>query len=170
MQPSIIQLLEVTFVGVKVWPQSHENFNSQGVALFDFNDVEIGEISETYRLTEEEDPLTYGVMLRIAIENKRGKIAPYDIDICVVGHFKIRKSIAKENRENIITVNGCSMLYSVVREQVMMITSRSVHGKLILPTVNFQDKINKNEANLQENISGKSDKPKPKKPTKILKE
>lgn len=171
MQPSVIQLLEMTFVGVKVWPQPHELFNSQSVASFDFNDVEIGEISKTYILTEEDDPLTYGVTLRIAIENKKGKVAPYDIDVVVVGHFKIRKSIAKENRENIITVNGCSMLYSAVREQVMMITSRSVHGKLILPTVSFQDKINKNEVKLQENIPEKNNTPdKLKKPKKILKE
>lgn len=153
MQPSIIQLLEMQYVGVKVWPQPYEQFDGQNIASFDFNGVEIGEISETYALTEEDEPLSYGVMLRIVIENKGGKIAPYDIDVCVIGHFKINKKVPKEKRENLVTVNGCSMLYGAIREQVMTLSARSVHGMLILPTANFQDKIKENTELPQNNKS-----------------
>lgn len=164
MRPSIIQLLEMQFVGVKVWPQPHEQFEGQNIASFDFNEVEIGEISETYLLTNEDDPLFYGVMLHIVIENKRGKIAPYDINVRVVGHFKIKKSIAKEERADLVTVNGCSMLYGAIREQVMTLSARSVHGMLILPTVSFQDKVKKDK-----NISQDSELAKPRKATRIVK-
>ncbi|MBK8605017.1 MAG: protein-export chaperone SecB [Saprospiraceae bacterium] len=152
------------FVGVKVWPQPHEQFEGQNIASFDFNEVEIGEISETYLLTNEDDPLFYGVMLHIVIENKRGKIAPYDINVRVVGHFKIKKSIAKEERADLVTVNGCSMLYGAIREQVMTLSARSVHGMLILPTVSFQDKVKKDK-----NISQDSELAKPRKATRIVK-
>lgn len=87
------------FVGVKVWPQPHEQFEGQNIASFDFNEVEIGEISETYLLTNEDDPLFYGVMLHIVIENKRGKIAPYDINVRVVGHFKIKRVLQKKREQ-----------------------------------------------------------------------
>nr|WP_281719944.1 protein-export chaperone SecB [Nitrosomonas nitrosa] len=156
MLPSIIQLAEISFVGVKIWPQPHDNFKEQEDAPFDFNNVEIGEKSEIYVLDNKSDPSSYGVMLRIVIENKSGKIAPYDIDVCVTGHFKISKKVPKEQRENLITVNGCSMLYGAIREQVMTITSRSIHGTLVLPTVNFQDKITENSDTLQDNKSTES--------------
>lgn len=144
MQPSIIQLKQIRYVGVKVWPQPFEQLDGQNIASFDFNGVEIGELSETYALTEENEPLSYGVMLRVAIENKGGKIAPYDIDVCVIGHFEISERVPKEKRKNLVTVNGCSMLYGAIREQVMILSARSVHGMLILPTTNFQDKIEEN--------------------------
>lgn len=158
MQPSIIQLLEISFVGIKVWPKPIEQFKEQNIATFDFNEVEIGETSETFLLNNQDDSLFYGVMLHIAIENKRGKISPYDIDVRVVGHFKISKNIPKEKRENLVTVNGCSMLYSAIREQVMTLSSRSVHGMLILPTVNFQDKIKEDKNIPKDNEFNKPEK------------
>jgi len=150
MWPSVIQLLEMQYLGIKVRPQPLENFKGQNITPFDFNDVEIGECSETNALTNDEIPRTYVVMLRIVIENKTGKIAPYDIDVGVVGRFKINKEIPEEMRENLITVNGCSMLYSSIREQVMTLTARSVNGMLMLPTVNFQYKI-ENKKELKQN-------------------
>lgn len=151
MQPSVIQLLEMRYLGVKVWPQPQKYFDDQNIESFDFNGVEIGEFSETIALTEDDTPLSYGVTLRIVIANKNGKTAPYDIDVRIIGRFTINKEVPEEMRDNLISVNGCSMLYSSIREQVMAITARSVHGMLILPTVNFQDKIKENKESQQNN-------------------
>lgn len=63
----------------------------------------------------------------------------------MVGHFRINKDVPLEKRYNLISVNGCSMLYGAIREQVMNITARSVHGMLVLPTASFKDKIKEEE-------------------------
>jgi preprotein translocase subunit SecB len=45
---------------------------------------------------------------------------------------------AEERRVRAL-VNGASLLYGAVREMVSTITSRSAHGPLLLPSLNFQD-------------------------------
>jgi preprotein translocase subunit SecB len=44
-----------------------------------------------------------------------------------------------EERRVLALVNGASLLYGTVREMVSSITSRSAHGPLLLPSLNFQD-------------------------------
>ena len=156
MRPSPIQLKEMVYLGIKVWPQLLEETDGQVTAAsFDFNGVMIGERIEVQILGEEDNPMFYGVKLRISVENKEGKIAPYDLDVEVAGVFEIiNKKIKKEEREEMVTVNGCAVLYSAIRDQIMTLTARSVRGALILPTVNFQDKVEKKtDAQLQGSAS-----------------
>lgn len=140
MEPSIINLLGMRFAGVKVTPQPNDKVDDRDIEAFDFEGVEIGEASHTFLLNED-DPYLYGVILKLSIDNAEGKIAPYDIEVCAVGHFRINKNVPLEKRYNLISVNGCSMLYGAIREQVINITARSVHGMLVLPTASFKDKI-----------------------------
>lgn len=147
MLPSPIQLKEMIYLGIKVWAQPIENVEEGKEAPavdFDFNGVRIGERieSQAFAETENAEPTLYGVKLRIAIENKEGKIAPYTIDVEVAGYFEVNKNVPLEKREDLVIVNGTAVLYSAIREQVMTITARSSQGKFILPTVNFQDRLN----------------------------
>lgn len=151
MQPSIIQLLDTRYLGIKMCPQPADKIGDQDVESFDFNGVSIGErISITpladngEQLPENSESLFYLVTLRISIENKEGKIAPYDIDINLAGRFKISHTVQKEKQKDMVLVNGCSILYSTIRELVVTLSARSVYGILTLPTVNFQDHIQKN--------------------------
>jgi len=143
MQPSQIQLKEMVYLGIKVWPQPLDGTEEPTTTPFDFNGVVIGERIETQTFGDEADPLLYGVKLRIAIENAEGKIAPYTLDIEVAGYFEVSNKIQKENREEMVIVNGCAVLYSAIRDQVMTLSARSSQGTLILPTVNFLDRVKK---------------------------
>lgn len=147
MQPSPIQLVEMTYLGIKVWPQPYTEETDaaeQPTIPFDFNGVFFSERIETHIVDDnKDDPKLYGVKLRIAIENKKGKIAPYDLDIEIAGLFEIKSKVPKEEREDMIVVNGCAVLYSAIRDQIMTITARCSRGVFILPTVNFLDKIKK---------------------------
>lgn len=144
MEPSIINLLGMRFAGVKVNPQPNDKVGNKDIETFDFEGVEIGEASNTF-LIDEDDPYLYGVILKFTIDNTAGTIAPYDIEVCVLGHFRINESVPLAERHNLISVNGCSILYGAIREQVMNITARSVHGMLVLPTASFKDKIKKED-------------------------
>lgn len=146
MQPSPIQLKEMAYLGIKVWPEppdETEGADDQTKAPFDFNGVMIGERVETSIFGDVNDPVLFGIKLRIAIENKEGKLAPYALDVEAAGLFEISKKIQKEKREEMVMVNGCAVLYSAIRDQVMTLSARCSRGTFILPTVNFLDKVKK---------------------------
>lgn len=130
------------YLGILVLPQSsNEDGNNVSAVDFNFDGVMIGESIKTQVFTEPDGRQTYGVNLRITIDNEKGKTAPYKVDIEISGNFAIIKKIEEEKREEMAIVNGCAILYSAIREQIMALTSRCLNGTLILPTVNFYDKI-----------------------------
>ncbi|WP_292993514.1 protein-export chaperone SecB [Nitrosomonas sp.] len=144
MQPSPIQLREMHYHGIMVRPRPFEEDENDKLTetSFDFNGVNIGESIAMHTLKDKNDQLSYHVILRIAIKNESGKIAPYTIDVEASGLFEITNNkIPDEKHEEMAIVNGCAILYSAIREQVMTLSSRCIRGTFLLPTVNFQDKI-----------------------------
>ncbi|TAN52538.1 MAG: hypothetical protein EPN21_03780 [Methylococcaceae bacterium] len=83
---------------------------------------------------------TFVVKLRIMIANEQGKKAPYDVEIEAVGLFEINKAVKKEFCLEMAEINGAAILYGAIRDQVLSLTSRCIHGPLMLPTVNFLDR------------------------------
>lgn len=166
MQPSPIQLREMHYHGIMVRPRPLEEDENDKLpeTPFDFNGVTIGESITMHTLKDQNDRLSYLVILRIAIKNESWKIAPYSIDVEVSGLFEITNNkIPDEKHEEMAIVNGCAVLYSAIREQVMTLSSRCIRGTFILPTVNFQDKIK--VANKDVEQSAQSSKPKARKRT-----
>lgn len=145
MQPSQIQLKDMRYLGIKVSVRTLEKDNDTPPEDFNFQGVEIGERAQVVLVSDEDEPPMFAVRLQITITNETGKLAPYDLDIDIAGFFTISDRIEKEKQEEFVTVNGCAVLYSAIRDQVMTLTARSHHGTLILPTVNFLDKIKKKE-------------------------
>lgn len=133
------------YLGISVWPHPFDGEAAgQTADGFDFNGVMIKESIKIAPFPTQENPEFYGVILRITINNEKGKHAPYTIDVEVSGQFEIvSDKIEKEKQEEFVIVNGCAVLYSAIRDQVMAISSRFQNGALVLPTVNFLDKINK---------------------------
>lgn len=82
----------------------------------------------------------YLVRLRFAIPNDKGTPCRYTLDATVVGAFTVTSDkIPEAERENFVLVNGASLLYGAIREQVAMFSARSLPGPMLLPTVNFLD-------------------------------
>lgn len=139
MQPSPIQLTDLRFIGVKIWARSIGEEDSATEGEFDFDGVIIGESIEVAPIGEETNPTAFAVKLRIVIENKEGKFAPYDVDIEAAGLFEVHGEVIADKREDLVVVNGCAMIYGAIRELVLNVTSRGANGSLVLPTVNFLD-------------------------------
>jgi hypothetical protein len=53
----------------------------------------------------------------------------------VVGQFDLHPDLDNQNRVNYACVNGGALLYGAAREMIAMISSRSVHGLLELPSI-----------------------------------
>lgn len=171
MQPSPIQLRQLFFRHIFIHPNNEDDENI--VALdFDFDGVVIQDGSRIKLIehNNSDQVSIYCVNLRIVIQNEEGKICPYTIDIEAAGFFEIlNKGLEENKREELALINGCSMLYSVIREHVMSFTTRCPHGTLILPTVNFLDKIKKEELSQIQDQDSEQTESKPKKRKKIAK-
>ena len=93
-------------------------------------------------LDEKEKYSDFGIKLTLRVGPKEDAQAPYNIQISVRGivrmHLTLVDGQAEERRVRAL-VNGASLLYGAVREMVSTITSRSAHGPLLLPSLNFQD-------------------------------
>ncbi len=63
----------------------------------------------------------------------------YEAEVQVVGVAEIRDVVQPDKREQIIRVNGMSLLFSAAREMLLNLSARSVHGPLSLPVVNFNE-------------------------------
>lgn len=140
MRPSPLQLQHVIYTKVSVLPYSSEKDTPMRAASFNFDGVNIfATVGIARKQGQEKDPRDFLVNLEIVIDNKKGKPAPYGIDIGVIGLFNVLPSLPKEKREDLLTVNGASILYGAIREMVLGLTSRFGAGGLTLPGMNFED-------------------------------
>jgi hypothetical protein len=88
----------------------------------------------------------YLVSLRVIVDNEPAddrptlKYSPYLIDVEVRGVVVIPNGAEKlAPPEDLAAVNGASVLWSALREQVLGVTSRMLAGPVMLPTMNFHD-------------------------------
>lgn len=150
MKPSPIQLLQLTFKRVYVEiDQAHAPSEPPNpfTTVFVFDGVsittEVG-LAEV-DMDHERGPI-YLVSLQVLIDNKSEtdepgrKFSPYRIDIEAAGIVQLAKGADKIGEpHDLVTVNGASLLWSAVREQLLTLTSRMPAGPVMLPTVHFHD-------------------------------
>lgn len=143
MQPSVLQLSEYHFTQIHVAIRAdgtkpeHGTFDFQGVSIQER--IQWGEAVAEPANDAAQAFTAYGLKLFIGIDNLEGKKIPYDIAIEVQGLFAIANEFERERHESLLIVNGSAILYSVIREQILTLTARSLYGQVMLPTVNFQD-------------------------------
>jgi len=144
VQLSPLQLLEYTFDGVSVIPvEGYEADPAFAPGLVFFpGKLAMSADTGLALLDEKEKYSDFGVKLTLRVGPKEDAQAPYNIQVSVRGivrmHLTQVDGQAEERRVRAL-VNGASLLYGAVREMVSTITSRSAHGPLLLPSLNFQD-------------------------------
>ena len=144
MQLSPLQLLEYTFDGVSVIPVEGyvaDPAFAPGLVFFP-GKLAMSADTGLALLDEKEKYSDFGVKLTLRVAPKEDAQAPYNIQVSVRGivrmHLTQVDGQAEERRVRAL-VNGASLLYGAVREMVSTISSRSTHGPLLLPSLNFQD-------------------------------
>ena len=140
MRPSPIQLKHVIYTKVSVTPYTAKNEQPEQAIGFDFEGVNIrSKVGIARKPGQENDPRDFLVDLEVEIDNRQGKATPYNIEVGVIGVFDVLPSLPRERREDLVAVNGASILYGIIREAVLSLTSRFASGALTLPGVNFED-------------------------------
>lgn len=69
-------------------------------------------------------------------DEERAK-SPYQGKANIVGFFNVAEQWPAEKREELVRINGASVLFGAVREMILAVTSRSTHGPFLIPTFSF---------------------------------
>ena len=113
---------------------------AESAALGSYADFEKATLGSSIQFSPVELPngeSRYSVDLTLTAGPREGHSDfPYRLKIQLLGIFDGR-DLPEEKREALVAVNGASMLYGVAREVLLSLTSRSVGGPVMLPTVEF---------------------------------
>jgi preprotein translocase subunit SecB len=132
MKPSILTLLDLTFLGVHVEINpSYQN----SAKKFDFE-------GSTTRWglrhgKRAEDGTEWWVGVDFGLDSDEEKACPYEINVRAVGRFSVDASCPDEKREVLAFENGAALVFGAIREMVSTVTARAAYGMLILPTATF---------------------------------
>lgn len=133
MRPSNVQTRTTVFTGFEVKPAATDITDA---AAFDWAGVNIG-IQTNHERHEKNS--SYFLFLRFIVDNEKGKQCPYSIDVQAMGRFDYVGPNDDGHAEDLIVVNGLSILYGAIRELCAVITARMPHGAICLPGANFMD-------------------------------
>lgn len=87
-------------------------------------------------------------LVRLDVQIKpapEAEAAPYLGEVAMVGIFHLNPDFLEEKAEKMVCFNGGSVLYGAIRELICNITSRGIHGPILLPTVNANSFIPESE-------------------------
>ena len=149
MRTAPIQLSQISFRRVSVELDAAripEDGSTPADVSFDFDGVNIATHVSFSPAEESERPGTaLFLALRVVIDNQAAgegsvRFSPYlvDIEAGALVHA-LQGAEALGDIEDLVVVNGTSMLWSAIREQVCNLTARMPAGQIMLPTVNFHD-------------------------------
>jgi len=95
--------------------------------------------SEKVRMLEQdEEKKLWQVILTVSQQPAPESNFPYEFRVIITGYCRCMvESISAEEQEEMVRVNGSSMLYGVVREVVRENTARGPWQPILLPTISF---------------------------------
>lgn len=149
MRTAPVQLSQISFRRVSVELDAAripEDGSTPKDVSFDFDGVNI---ATHVSFSPEDESIPAGtaffLALRVVIDNQSSdetdlRFSPYLVDIeagAVVRALPGAEALG--DLQDLIVVNGTSLLWSAIREQVCNLTARMPAGQVMLPTVNFHD-------------------------------
>jgi preprotein translocase subunit SecB len=139
MQPSPLQLLQCCFESVNVVAMQDFD-NAERDTSFVFNPTGMAMSSETavQDLEGGEGWSDYAIRFVVGFEPKEANATPYRGQLVLQGVVRMHGAQSLLERKQLAVVNGVSLLYGVARDMVCTLTSRGVHGQMLLPTLNFR--------------------------------
>lgn len=139
---SPIQLLTRKFLEIEL----HAQPVKEGEDEFDVSHMIVVEQNE-------EEPTLWRSKVGVLIENiSEDQLAPYVGEIIVVGTFELSEQFPEEKAEQMVYLNSGAILYGAIRELVLSLSSQSIHGELILPTIDARSFLPHPEASKEDSL------------------
>lgn len=136
MEASRLRLEASHLTKISIIPR--ENADVTPVGQFaDFNNANMSsEVTLQGLDNAEKNDIKHALQLQVLVSPKSDCHFPYDIDVSILGVFDANE-LPAEKRDVLVLVNGASMLYSALREMLLTLTYRCIHGPVMLPSVHF---------------------------------
>lgn len=137
MNKSALQLEHYTLSEISIKP--NEGYVArEGVPYPSFNDADFNSAVEFGPASRDgaEPGSLWGIRLSLSCQAKEGGNFPYRFAVGIAGVLD-GSGLPEANRSNLVLVNGTSLLYGALRDEVLRLTSRMDYGPLMLPTVQF---------------------------------
>jgi preprotein translocase subunit SecB len=84
----------------------------------------------------------FRLAFRVGVKSKTPAPVDYSLDCEIVGFFHFPENTKDDDMQRLIRLNGCTLLYGILRGQLANITGSFPRQKLILPTVMMEDVVN----------------------------
>ena len=84
----------------------------------------------------------FRLALRLAAKSKTPIPVDYSLDCEIVGFFCFPEDSTEDTMQRLVRLNGCTILYGILRGQLANITGSFPRQKMILPTVMMEDVVN----------------------------
>lgn len=141
---SPLQLKQLVFGRVHVEAVSSSRLPEDPWApTFDMSNVLIqASIDVIPQASDNDKVMRYVVVVVFRIPNAEEEevVAPYTIDVEAQALIEMAAVEDEKRGENLVRVNGGSMIVGAIREQVTQLTARSIYGPLTLPTLRILPK------------------------------
>lgn len=135
--PSPLQLERLLFI--KILVEANPQYDDAIPAFdYEFNGTPIiFEVGCGPSDDEAENPSEFIVRVRLMINNESPdeQQAPYSVDLDAHAVFRLHPDFKCDDRQDLVKINGASMVISAMREQISLLTGRSVYGPMTLPSL-----------------------------------
>lgn len=84
------------------------------------------------------DPHDFVVLLGVSSSDEAPTSMPYRFAVQIEGVFHIDHDGDAQERKRMVVINGASMLFGIIREQILTLTMRHKNGPLLLPSLDFR--------------------------------
>ena len=121
---SPIQLIDRKFTVISLSSQTAES---------DESEYDIGHLHAVRQ--DKEDPTHWQAKFGVRIANPENSRAHYVGEIVVVGTFTLAESFPQDKAEQMVYLNSGAILYGAIRELVISLTTQSIHGELVIPSI-----------------------------------
>jgi preprotein translocase subunit SecB len=83
----------------------------------------------------------FRLAFRLASKSKTATPVDYSLDCEIVGFFRFPEDATEETMQSLVRLNGCTILYGILRGQLSNITGSFPHRKMVLPTVMMEEVV-----------------------------
>jgi preprotein translocase subunit SecB len=163
MQPSPLQLLQCSFESVNVIATlDFDNTNRDPSFVFNPKGMQISSETAVQNLETGNGWTDYAIRFMVGFQPNEANDIPYRGQLVLQGVVRMHGGSTLLERKQLAVVNGVSLMYGMARDMVCTLTSRGVHGQMLLPTLNFRSLAD----SVQDDVLKDAQKPETKIPVK----
>lgn len=133
MKPSPLHLTDYFLTELHF--SANSKFDANQEVVLNFDDFQVG----VQTSAKAENKREWQVIVRLQHQPAAEANVPYRITAEMIGLFVVVNSFPEERIEWLVTTNGASILYGMLREVIRETTARGPYAAILIPSASFYD-------------------------------